>query len=60
MSTQGKKNKKNELIPDINKVEELKGAKRKSSKKEQEEETRRTGPSTTREEEKDPKEYPMK
>jgi hypothetical protein len=60
MSTQGKKNKKNELIPDINKVEELKGAKRKLSRKEQEEETRKTGPSTTREEEKDPKEYPMK
>lgn len=60
MSTQNKKNKRSgDLIPDINKVEELKGAKKKVTKKE-EEEVRRTGPKTSRAEEKDPNEYPMR
>lgn len=53
-----KKN-KNELIPDINKIEEIKHAEKKLKTSERDEE-KITGPKSTRKEEKDPGEYPMK
>jgi hypothetical protein len=58
MKTQ-KKSKKESLIPDINKIEEIKHVDKKL-KKNEDEDRRISGPSTTRKEEKDPGEYPMK
>lgn len=54
-----KKSGKKDLIPDINKIEEIKHAEKKLKTSERDEDMI-TGPKTTRREEKDPGEYPMK
>jgi len=59
MNAQKRTKKEDKLVPDIEKVREIKTASRKESKKEIDE-PRITGPKTTHREEKDPGEYPMK
>jgi hypothetical protein len=55
-----KKNKKQDLIPDLHKIEEIRHVEKKLITSNRHDEKKITGPKSTRREEKDPGEYPMK